>query len=261
MLQAFIIVLREGFEGFLIVAIILAYLQKIQRAELIPVAYWGIAASTFTSAALGYVLWQGASGPYWEGVLGLVSAVLVAGLVIHMWRTAPHMKKDMETRLQSATYHKAGRAAAWGVFLFTIFMISREGMETALLLLQIHEPRIVAGVLLGIFAAAGMCFLWARFGHLINLKRFFQVTAIFLLLFVVQILIYSFHEFTEAGVLPNSMALHLATEPFSPEGLYGKWFSLVMIAVCAVWLAGSWILDKLSRGTSGRSGFRASPSR
>ena len=68
---------------------------------------------------------------------------------------------------------------------------------------------------------------WAgpSFGHLINVKRFFQVTGIFLLLFMVQVGIYSFHEFSEAGLLPNSEVLHHATEKFSPDGLYGKWFS------------------------------------
>ena len=136
-----------------------------------------------------------------------------------------------------------------GVFIFTVLMIAREGMETALLLLQIHEPRIVAGVTLGVLAAAGMSFLWTRFSSLINLKLFFQVTAIFLLLFVGQILIYSFHEFTEAGIFPHSEALHAATEVFSPEGLYGKWFSLGMVFICAVWLCGAWCVSKFSRWT------------
>ena len=60
-------------------------------------------------------------------------------------------------------------------------------------------------------------------------RRFFQVTSIFLLLFMVQIAIYSFHEFSEAGVLPNSQVLHEATEPFSPTGIYGSWFSAIAI--------------------------------
>ena len=73
-----------------------------------------------------------------------------------------------------------------------------------------------------------------------------QVTAIFLLLFVGQILLYSFHEFTEAGVFPHSEVLHIATEPFSPQGLYGKWISLGMVFICACWLAGAWVAEKFS---------------
>ena len=237
MIQAFIVVLREGFESFLIVAIILAYLRKTNHLSLMPAVYWGVAASVLASAGMGFLLYQGMNGPFWEGVFGLVSAVMVTALVIHMWRTAPHMKKDMESTLQKATDKKAGAGAWSAVFLFTVLMIAREGMETALLILQIHEPKILSGIFLGLLAAASMAFVWARFGYLINLKLFFQVTAIFLLLFVLQILIYSFHEFTEAGVLPNSEFLHASTEPFSPEGLYGKWFSLGMVLICAVWLA------------------------
>ena len=249
MLQAFVIVLREGFESFLIVAIILAYLRKTQRPELIPAAQWGILASVATSGVLGFLLLRGANQSLWEGIFGIVAALMVTALVIHMWRTAPRLKPDMEKRLQKATAGKPTQAALFGVFLFTVFMISREGMETALLLIQIHEPRIVLGIFLGILAAGAMASLWGRFGHLINLKLFFQVTAIFLLLFVVQILIYSFHEFTEAGILPHSEALHIASEPFSPQGLYGKWFSVGMIIICAVWFCGAWLLNRNSKST------------
>ncbi len=62
---------------------------------------------------------------------------------------------------------------------------------------------------------------------------------------MVQVGIYSFHEFAEAGLLPNSEILHAATEKLSPDGLYGKWFSLVMISVCALWLTGSWVADRV----------------
>ena len=250
MLQAFVIILREGFESFLIVAIIAAYLRKTGQALLLPAVNWGIAASVFASGGLGYLLLQGANQSLWEGIFGMIAAVLVTWLVVHMWRTAPHMKRDMEHRLAQATEGKPKKSALFGVFAFTVLMITREGMETALLLIQIHEPRIVSGILLGIGAASAMAYAWGRWGHLINLKLFFQVTAVFLLLFVMQILIYSFHELTEAGVLPNSPALHLATEPFSPAGLYGKWFSLSMVALCAVWMCAAWILERFSRRRS-----------
>jgi hypothetical protein len=59
-----------------------------------------------------------------------------------------------------------------------------------------------------------------------------------------QVAIFTFHEFAEAGVLPNSEALHTATEKFSPDGLYGQWFSVVMVAACAVWLVGAWMIDR-----------------
>jgi high-affinity iron transporter len=92
-----------------------------------------------------------------------------------------------------------------------------------------------------------MSWAWAHYGHLINLKRFFQVTGLFLLLFTVQIVFYAIHEFSEAGVLPNSEAIHIATEPFSPVGVYGKWFSVLMVGICALWLVVMSMKDRMAR--------------
>ena len=267
MLQSFIIILREGFESFLLVAVILSYLRKSQQRQLAPAVYWAIMVALVVSGGLGYLLFQMQTGNdlierYFgptvagfmgnealrEGVLGVIAILMVASLVVYMWRIGPRLKEKMEGRLGEVSSRRSGWAAYAGVFLFTALTISREGMETALMLLQVHSSRMIWGALLGLGAAAGLAWTWARFGHLINLKRFFQVTGIFLLLFMVQVAIYSFHEFSEAGIFPNSEAIHAATEKFSPDGLYGQWFSLVMVGVCAVWLLGAWLVDRLRIG-------------
>lgn len=245
MLQTFIIILREGFESFLIVAVILAYLRKTGRQWLSSAVYWAVAVAVILSAGLGYLLNTGIDQAFWEGVLGVVAIIMVASLVIHMWRTAPQLKKKMERRLDQASSNVSRVSAFLGVFLFTVLMITREGMETALLLIQVHTGHTVVGALLGLGAAGLLAWTWARFSHLINMKRFFQVTGIFLLLFMVQVAIYSFHEFAEADLFENSEALHAATENFSPDGIYGRWFSLIMIAACALWLGGAWLADRL----------------
>jgi high-affinity iron transporter len=267
MFSSFIIILREGFESFLLVAVILSYLRKAGLKWLSSAVYAGIALALSASAGLGYVLRYGveestlrsifgesigyyvnhflANESLREGVLGLIAIVMVATLVIHLWRTGPKLREKMQERLTTVSSRTSRIAALLGVFLFTFLMITREGMETALMLLQVRDPRLVSGALAGLVAASGLAWLWARFGHLINVKRFFQVTGIFLLMFMAQVAIYTFHEFAEAGLLPNSEVLHAATEKFSPDGLYGKWFSLVMIGICAVWLAAAWLVDRL----------------
>jgi high-affinity iron transporter len=247
MLQAFIVVFREGFESFLIVGIILAYLRRIDRPQLIPAMYWGIGASILASAGLGYMLSKGVNEALWEGLFGVATIVLVGSLVIHMWRAGGRMKRDMESKLSRISSRSSRGWAFAGVFLFTLVMITKEGMETVLMLFQIHEAQLITGVVLGVIGATGISWAWVNVGHLINVKRFFQVTSIFLLLFMVQIGIYSFHEFSEAGVLPNSAVLHEATEPLSPTGIYGSWFSIIAIAVCALWLAGAYVSDSLKK--------------
>ena len=266
MLNSFIIVLREGFESFLLVAVILAYLRKSGQRWLNMPVYVAIALALAASGGIAYLLNTGVEegtvntmfgeslGAYVnqffanealrEAVLGAVAVVMVGTLVIHMWRTGPKLQQNIRERLTSVSSNSSRIAAVLGVFLFTFLMITREGMETALLLMQVKDPNIIQGALLGLVAAVAFAIGWARFGHLINVKRFFQVTSIFLLLFMLQVAIYSFHEFTEAGLLPNSEFLHHATEKYSPDGLYGKWFSPIMIGICALWLVGAWLIDR-----------------
>ena len=267
MFNSFIIVLREGFESFLLVAVILTYLRKAGHKWLTSAVYVAIVVGLSISAGLGYVLKNGveessllrifgttvgryvsqflANEALREGVLGVVAILMVATLVIHMWRMGPQIQEKMRAKLGAMSSRKSRFAAVAGVFLFTLLMITREGMETALMLLQVRDQQMISGALLGLVAALVFAWGWARYGHLINVKRFFRVTGIFLLLFMLQVAIYSFHEFSEAGLLPNSEMLHTATEKFSPDGLYGKWFSLVMVAVCALWLVGGWLMDRL----------------
>jgi high-affinity iron transporter len=240
MLQALIITLREGLEAFLIVAISLAYLRKTGRRALVPAIHWGIAGSIALSIGAGLLLAKARNQSLWEGVLAIVAAFMVASLTIHMWRAGRHMKKDIEGKLAVSSL-KTGRAAFWGVFGFTLLMITREGMETAMLmnalLFQVQAMNIAAGAIGGTLIAAFIAFLWSRYGHRVNLSRFFQVTAIFLLVFVVQLLIYGFHELAEANVLPNSEALHGATEPYGPDGVYGHYLTYLLVALPLGWLS------------------------
>jgi high-affinity iron transporter len=249
MLNAFIIVLREGFEAFLIVSIVIAYLRKSGQNSLRPAVYAAIATSLVASAGIGYWVSQATEGvnqALWEGILGLVAVVLVASLLIHMRRIAPKLKQTMHQKLDEATTGRSHWMSMLGMFVFTVLMITREGMETALLLLQVHGQLLIGG-LLGLIAATLMALAWARYGHLINMHRFFQVTSLFLVLFLVQVAIYTFHEFSEAGVLPNSEALHTATEVLSPDGEYGKWFSMLIVVACMGWLGGAYLIDRVRK--------------
>jgi high-affinity iron transporter len=240
MLQSFVITLREGLEAFLIVAISLAYLKRTGRAHLASAVRWGIVISVVVSGAAGVLLSQARNQALWEGILALVAAVLVTTLIVHMWRSGRRMRQEIESRLASSA-ERTGAAAFGGVLGFTVLMITREGMETAMLmntlLFQIQAPAIIAGAVAGTLVAAGIAWLWSRYGQRINLARFFQVTAVFLLVFVVQLLIYGFHELTEANIgIPNSEALHWATEPYGPEGRYGQMLTYLLVLLPVGWL-------------------------
>jgi high-affinity iron transporter len=250
MLPAFVVTLREGLEAFLIVAISLAYLRKTGRKSLIPAVHWGIATSIVVSVIAGILLARAANQALWEGILALVAAALVGSLIVHMWRAGRHMKRDIEGRLEASSA-RVGAAAFLGVFGFTLLMITREGMETALLmnalLFQVKQVEIISGAVAGTLVAAFIAWLWTRYGHRVNLARFFQVTAVFLVVFVVQLVIYGVHELTEANIFPNSQPWHDATEPFGPDGIYGQYLSYLLVVLPVAWLA---ISNLFSRGVT-----------
>lgn len=248
MINAFMIVMREGFEAFLIVAIIYSYLRKTGRRGLGVAVYLAVVVAVAMSWGMGWWInaaTEGVNQALWEGVLGLAAIVLVASLIVHMRRVAPRMRQRVHEELEERTSGKAGAMAFIGVFLFTVLMIMREGIETALMLLQIkNQGQLLAGALAGLLAAGLLALAWARYGHLIDMRRFFQVTSIFLMLFLAQVAFYTFHEFAEAGLLPNSEALHEATEAWSPDGRYGQWFSTSIVGICAAWLGYAYLADR-----------------
>jgi high-affinity iron transporter len=257
MFRAFVILLREGLEAFLIVAISVAYLRKTGRQHLLSAVYWGIAISILLSCGAAYLFSQAENTSLWEGILGLSAAVLVSTLIVHMWRHGRRMKAEIEGRL-AASVQKNSSAAFLGIFLFTLLMITREGMETALLLgtlfFQMSSGSAVGsvtiGALGGLAAASGVAWLWSRYGHRVNLALFFQVTAVFLAVFVVQLFIYGVHELTEANVLPYSDPIHWATEPYGPDGIYGQYLSYALVALPVGWLVFA-SMFKGRRSTSG----------
>jgi len=236
MLQAFVITLREGLEAFLIVAISLAYLRKSGRGELTKAVHWGIVVAVAVSGIGGYLLFNAANQEWLEGPLALVAAVSVLTLTVHMWRAGRQIKGEIEGHLQTST-ERAGVGALTGVFLFTLLMIGREGVETALLLMQLHAtPNLAAGAAIGVLAAASVAWAWSRFGHRLNLGLFFQTTAIFLFVFVMQLLIQGVHETSEQGYLPFSNAIHEATEAWGPDSGFGHLLTYLLVILPLGWL-------------------------
>ena len=238
--QMFVVTLREGIEAFLIVAITIAYLRKTGRDALLPPVWWGAGAAVLLSVILGVFLAEYAVQPVWEGVLAVTAAAMVISMVIYMMRTARHLRANIGNQVEAAM-QKPDRGAWIGIFLFVLIMMTREGMETALitatLARQTGSGPLLAGAVLGTLAAGGVAWLWSRYGHRVNLALFFQVTSIFLFLFAAQLLLYGFHEFTEAGVLPiiNNEYWHEATEQWA-EGTYGQMFTYLLVLLPAAWL-------------------------
>src|SRR5467141_132020 len=253
--QILLVTLREGIEMFLIVAIAVAYLRKTGRAALLSAVTWGTGAAVLASVVLGVWLAEVAVLPKWESLLALIAAVLVVSMVVYMLHAAKQMRRHIGDRLEAAAQRPGG--AAWlGVFAFVVLMITREGMETAFitasLFRQTETVLFVWGAIAGLALAAALAWAWSRYGHRVDLALFFRVTSVFLLLFAVQLLIYSFHEATEANLLPLDNAYwHLKTEPYGPEGKYGALLTYLLVLLPAAWLVFAALKTRLARVSPG----------
>jgi high-affinity iron transporter len=244
MFSTMMVTFREGIEAFLIIAITSLYLRNTGRLALLGAVRWGTGVALAGSIALGIILARiGAMTPLWEGALALIAMVLVLTCTVHMLRHGKLMAQQIRERIDAADH--AGSAAFTGVFLFSLLMIGREGVETATMLAALSSQgdmrEFLAGGLLGVALAGLLAITWLRYGKRINLSRFFQVTAVFMALFSAQLLIYAFHELSEAGALPglDNAWWHLATEPYGPEGEYGAWLSYALVVVPLAFLAWS----------------------
>ncbi len=242
MLATALVSFREGVEAFLIVALTLAALRRTGRASLAGAAYAGTATALVVSFVAGWLFSQADNKPFWEGLLAAVAAAMVVSMVVYMRRHARTLRTEIAAKVDGAAA-QAGPAAWAGVFAFVLLMIVREGMETALVITTLARETgnadLLAGALAGVALAAALAVAWARHGQRVNLRRFFEVTSIFLVLFSIQLVVYAFHEFTEAGVVPfvDNEALHVATEPWGPEGEWGQWLTWAMVALPMAWLA------------------------
>jgi len=253
MLQMLVVTLREGIEAFLIVAIAVAYLRKTGRDTLVPAAWWGTAIAAVLSVILGAFLAEFAVLPIWEALLAAVAAVLVISMVVYMLKHARRLRGEIGGRIEAAS--RSSGASAWvGVFLLVLLMITREGMEmafiTASLARQQQANQMLWGALIGVALAALLAWGWSRYGHRVNLGLFFQVTSIFLVLFALQLLVYSFHEATEANVLPiDNPYWHIATEPYGPEGHYGAMLTYALVLLPGLWIVWSAFGHKRNSGS------------
>ncbi len=258
MFQAFTIMIREGLESFIVVAIIVTYLTKTGRRELLPAAWTGVGVALLATIYGTHLLSKFGENTLQEGVMCLIAAALTGTMVVWMWKTGRHLRRDIETQIDDASRKaEKRRFLSWpavGVFSAAFVLIAREGAEAAFLLVSLVRTTSASAALIGAVAglaiAVGMGVLWIKNSSKINLRVFFQVTGIFLLIFVVQLLLNGIHELSEAGVIPYAEAIHVATEPWVEQGVVARWITLLMVLVPGIWLVMMSLRPQPSRAKS-----------
>lgn len=251
MLETMLITFREGLEAFLIVAITLAYLTKTGRISLKKPVYAGIVVSIILSVAIGVSLFVAGMNytPLMEGGVAIVAGILVASLTYYMMTTAHKIKDHIGNTIEKHA-SKAGMGAIVGMFLFTVIMITREGLETALMMSAIatktDASHMMFGAILGVALTAVIAYLWVSQSTKINLRLFMQVTGVFLFLFAVHLFLYGIYELTEVeNTIFYNDALHQALKPWvSSKSLFGQLTIYGLLVVPCAWLTIGYIKDK-----------------
>ncbi len=249
MLQALLVTFREGIESFLIVGVVVAYLKKSGRPGLVRGVKIGLAISLVT-CTLGARLWlEVPNQPLYEGIAALSGAAVVGVLLVQMLRSGRHMRAEIEARVARAAGDGAApsaRAVA-GVALVTALLVTREGLEAvfyvgiqalALRAAEVHAEAVlvVVGAALGLLGAALAAWGWTRYGRKLNLGVILKVTALFLGLFLLQLIVYGIHELAESGVIQGTQAFHDATEKFGPQGQIGHVLSYSLLGAPLLYL-------------------------
>ncbi len=228
MFANFLIGLREGLEAALVVGILIAYVRKIERPDVLKRIWLGVGLAVTLSLGLGYTLTFGAYGLSFEaqevigGLLSIVAAGFVTWMIFWMLRAARSLSKQLRSEVDS---HLSG--AGWGLVLVAFLAVGREGIETALILWAASKSSEsgsypLIGAILGIALAVALAYLINRGVLSIDLSRFFGYTGVFLIVIAGGILAYGVHDLQEAGVLPGLYTLAFdVSAVVPPSSWYG----------------------------------------
>ncbi|HLC23947.1 MAG TPA: iron uptake transporter permease EfeU [Dehalococcoidia bacterium] len=225
MLSSLLITLREGLEAALIIGIMLAYLSRTANRQGFKQVWLGTALAVLVSLAAGVAIYftagelEGRSEQIFEGIAAVSAAGVLTWMIFWMRRQSVNIKAHLHADIQSAL--KSG--ASLGLVLLAFVAVVREGVETVLFLFaatQTAESSVAftLGGLVGLALAVVIGYTIYRGTSRLNLRSFFNVTGLLLILFAAGLLAHGIHELNEAGIIPGVVEHVWDTNGALPEG-------------------------------------------
>ena len=209
MAAAALIALREGLEAALIVGIVLGYLRKIGYLEGRKSVWLGVFAAVLASLGVALTIQlvgmelEGRAEGIFEGATMFLAVGVLTWMIFWMRYQARLIKTSLEQDVQQAVE----TGTRWGLMLVAFIAVFREGVETALFLsaaaFASDGQGTLIGAALGLTAAILIGFLIYASTARLNIRLFFNITSVLLLLFAAGLLANGIHEFQEAGVIPT----------------------------------------------------------
>ncbi len=209
MAGAFFIFLREGVEGSLIVAILLAYLAKIGRRDLFRDIYLGVVSALVLACAAGVVLYLTVhtyANTTGQTIFETATYILAAALLTYMTLWLHHHARSLSTELRTKVSVALDGRQRLGLGLLAFQAVGREGLETMVFTLALVFAQGTGGIgvggLLGLVLSLAIAFMMYRLGKRINLGKFFTVLGVLLTVFAAGLLADAIENLQQLGWIP-----------------------------------------------------------
>lgn len=210
MLGSLLITLREGLEAALIIGIILAYLARTDNRQGFKPVWLGTSLAVVVSLIAGAIIFilsgefSGQAEEIFEGSAMFVAAGVLTWMILWMRKQAINIKAELQAQIQSAL----GSGSSLALVILAFVVVVREGIETVLFLFaatRVSESATLftIGGLLGLAIAIGIGYSIYKGTSRLNLRTFFNVTSVVLIVFAAGLLAHGIHEFQEAGLVPT----------------------------------------------------------
>ncbi len=224
MIAAFLLALREGLEAALILGIVLSVLRQVGRTSQGRTVWLGAGLAGLVSLAAGLTLqaldvaFAGRAEEIFEGMAMLLAAAVLTWMIFWMQRQG----RTAQTELEREARRAALGGGRWALFSLAFVAVLREGIELALFLtaaaFTATRGATLVGGLAGLAAAAVAGWLIFATTSRLNIRTFFQVTSILLILFAAGLVAHGIHEFNEVGWIPAVVEHVWDLNPVLDEG-------------------------------------------
>src|ERR1700751_5586655 len=193
----------------MIVAILLAYLNRLGQRQHFRDVFLGVGAALVLATAGGaaaYFTIRSYDGSRVQTIFETVTYVIAAAVLTYMTFWMRDHARSISSELRSKAEAALDGKARWGLGLLAFQAVGREGLETVVFTLAIIFSTSVAsaltGALIGLAASLVVAFVIYRLGHKLNLSRFFTVIGVLLMVFAAGLLADAVQNMQELGWVP-----------------------------------------------------------
>jgi high-affinity iron transporter len=201
-----VIFLREGIEASMIVAILLAYLDRLGRRDHFKDVFLGVGAALLIATGGGlaaYLTIRSYDGSRVQTIFETATFILAAAVLTYMTFWMRNHARSISTELRLKTDEALDGRARWGLALLAFQAVGREGLETVVFTLAIifstSAANALTGAVIGLAGALVVAFFIYRLGHKLNLAKFFTVIGCLLMVFAAGLLADTVENLQELG--------------------------------------------------------------